>query len=424
MSLSRLVLPVLPALPVLVLSALPGLAAADPGGGVAVPGAGAAASSPTSAGDEQTAREQKALTKAEKAKKSEKSEKKGSGLEPGTLRGASVVKTGWWYVANEPPPDTGVVAAPQPPSPNTPAGAMPVAAVVGETAKISAIELAFEAEPGSSIDKLEMVLQESGQPGAALGTEVAALVACPVTEVFWADGQGAAWKNRPAHDCDLASAVGERDEDGRWSFDLTALAAGWLDTDFVGSRSVVLVEQAEAPVTFDVSFDGPAADGVGLDVRTTPPAETPDQEGTDGSTSGGSTDSSGGGDGSFGGSTGTEGLDGFDDGGGGGGGDSLGDLGAPSSSDPGAGGDAAGGGAIEGDLDAAAAPVAGFPAWYSGLPRATPVLLPLVLGIAYLMMLALGPAGRPDPSANRRGVSRALDRLRETRTLALAKVAR
>ena len=38
----------------------------------------------------------------------------------------------------------------------------------------------------------------------------------------------------------------------------------------------------------DVSFDGPAADGVGLDVRTTPPTETPDQEGTDGSTSGGS----------------------------------------------------------------------------------------------------------------------------------------
>ncbi len=417
MSLSRLVLPVLPAL---VITALPGLAAAaDPGGAGALPQVATAetgAAGTDEAGDPKGRRDASALRKKQQKKK---------GLEPGTLRGADVVKTGWWYVANEPPPDTGVVAAPQPPSPNTPAGSMPVAAVVGETAKLSAIEFSFEAEPGSSIDKFEMVLQESGQPGAALGTEVAALVACPVTEVFWADGQGAAWKNRPAHDCDLASAVGERDEDGRWSFDLTSLASGWLATDFVGSRSVVLVEQADAPVTFDVSFDGPKADGVGLEVRTTAPDDVPGEEGTDGSSGGGSTGSTGssGGDGSFGGSSGSEDLGGGFDDGGAGGGDGLGDLGAPDSSAPGAGSDGAGGG-IDGDLDAAAAPVAAMPAWYSGLPRGTVVLLPLVLGLAYLMMLALGPAGRPDPAANRRGVSRALDRLRETRTLALGKVAR
>ncbi|MEN8707373.1 MAG: hypothetical protein ABF306_14655 [Nocardioides marinisabuli] len=418
MSLSRLVLPVLPAL---VITVLPGLAAAaDPGGAAPLPEAAAATGAAAQDAEQATPRRAGQDRTAEKQKRAKK-----AGLEPGTLRGAAVVKTGWWYVANEPPPDTGVVAAPQPPSPNTPAGAMPVAALLGETAKLSAIEFSFEAEPGSSIDRFEMVLQESGEPAAALGSDVAALVACPVTEVFWADGQGAAWKNRPAHDCELASAVGERDEDGRWSFDLTEVAAGWLETDFVGSRSVVLVEQADAPVTFDVSFAGPGADGVGLEVRTTAPDAVPGGEGTDGGSTdgGGTTGSSDGGGGSLGGSTGTEGLGGFDDGGGGGGGGDLGDLGAPGSSDPGAGADGAGG-SVDGDLDAAAAPVSAMPAWYSGLPRSTVVLLPLVLGLAYLMMLALGPAGRPDPAANRRGVSRALDRLRETRTLALTKVAR
>ncbi|ANH40312.1 hypothetical protein I601_3914 [Nocardioides dokdonensis FR1436] len=395
MSLSRLVLPVLPAL---MITVLPGAALAD----------GPTDPSRAGAGDERTAR---------------------SDLEPGRMQGASVVKSGWWYVANEPPPDTGVVAAPQPPAPTTPAGSMPVAAVLGEALKVSAVEFALEAEPGSSIDRFEMVLQESGAPAAALGGEVASVVACPVTELFWADGQGAAWKNRPTYDCDRAEAAGVRDDQGRWSFDLTAVASGWTDTDFVGSRGIVLVEKAEAPESFDVAFTGFQDDGVGLVVRTTAPegtdgtdgAGTDGTDGTDG-TEGGSTSggTSGGalGGGSGGGGDGLDGLGGFDD--------TSTDgsaLGAPAGSSPDAGAGGGGDGA-DGSIEAGAVPVAANIAWYSGLPRGVVVLLPFVLALAYLMMLALGPAGRPDPAANRRGVSRALDRLRDSRGLGALKVVR
>ena len=37
----------------------------------------------------------------------------------------------------------------------------------------------------------------------------------------------------------------------------------------------------------------------------------------------------------------------------------------------------------------------------------------VALGLAYLIMLALGPDGRPVPATGRHGVSRALDRLRQ-----------
>ena len=63
--------------------------------------------------------------------------------------------------------------------------------------------------------------------------------ACPVTESFWADGASAAWKARPAYDCDLASAAGERDaRTGVWKFDLTAVAALWTAEGYKGSTSV------------------------------------------------------------------------------------------------------------------------------------------------------------------------------------------
>jgi uncharacterized membrane protein len=41
------------------------------------------------------------------------------------------------------------------------------------------------------------------------------------------------------------------------------------------------------------------------------------------------------------------------------------------------------------------------------------LLLPLVLVLAYLLMLANGPAAQPTGMAGRRGVSRALDRMRQ-----------
>ena len=54
------------------------------------------------------------------------------------------------------------------------------------------------------------------------------------------------------------------------------------------------------------------------------------------------------------------------------------------------------------------------PAWYTGIPKPAFLMAPLALGLAYLIMLALGPDGRPAPTTGRHGVSRALDRLRQT----------
>jgi hypothetical protein len=51
------------------------------------------------------------------------------------------------------------------------------------------------------------------------------------------------------------------------------------------------------------------------------------------------------------------------------------------------------------------------PPWYSGMPWAAYLLLPLALGLAYLCMLALGPDTQPTGARARHGVSRALERL-------------
>lgn len=320
-------------------------------------------------------------------------------LAPGEMRRVEVVKAGWWWSLNEPPPETGLIAAPQPPSPTVPKGSMPVGAVGGDPEKVAAIELRLAAEEGSTVKSLEMVLQESAEPGANMNAEAARILACPVTELFWADGAGAAWKAQPAYDC-TTKAVGERDEEGLWRFDLTEIAAGWLEVGSTESASVVLVEDVEAPESFEVAFTGAKDDGVGLALAATPPAGEDDtddddtDDGTSGSTGaglgGGSTGGSSGG--SLGGGGGS--LAPADDG-------AAPEAGAPATD------------AAEPATEAAVVPVSSPPTWYSGIPRAGLLLVPLALGLGYLIMLALGPDARPVPTTGRHGVSRALDRLRQ-----------
>lgn len=325
---------------------------------------------------------------------------------PGDKKRAQVVKAGWWWVANEPPPETGLFAAPQAPTPTTPKGSIPVGAVAGDPEKVSAIEVRLKAETGATVKSFEMVLRESDEPGANTNAEAARILACPVTELFWADGSAAAWKDQPSYDCKEASAAGKRTKKGLWRFDLTDIAAGWLTEGNTNSHSVVLVEDVEAPESFQVALDGPKDKGVGLELKALPPAE-PDEDddalpdsGTSGSSSSSGTSSTGGGGGS------APSL------GSGGGGD-IGGA-APVPMDDGAAPQASGAepAAPEaGTLEAA--PMAANPAWHTGIPRPAFLMAPLALGLAYLIMLALGPDGRPAPATGRHGVSRALDRLRE-----------
>ncbi|MFC6286614.1 hypothetical protein ACFP3Q_10405 [Nocardioides sp. GCM10027113] len=337
-----------------------------------------------------------------------KAEKKSSGaIEPGQQRGAKVLKVGWWWSLHEPPPDTGVVAPTFPGSPNIPQGTFPVAAVNGDAEKVAAIELVLRADTGAKVKKLDLVLRESAEPGTNAHADAARILACPITEVFWADGAGSAWKDKPTYDCETASAVGKRDENGLWRFDLSEIAQGWLAEDNANSRAVVLVEDVEAPESFQVVFDGVKEKGIGLRLQATPPAavEEPGAPGGTDSDSGssGSPASVGGGGGVGGGLSVPSG--------GGAPLDAGGDLTA--ADDLGGGGELTAAGEAETTSTAAATtPVAAMPAWYSGIPKAGLLLLPLGLVLAYVIMLALGPAGRPVVATGRHGVSRALDRLR------------
>lgn len=315
--------------------------------------------------------------------------------------GAEPVKAGWWWAVNQPPQeaDTGLVAFPQPSPPTVPDGALPVAAVGGDPEKVSALEVRLDRVTGQPVDGLVLGLQEALGEGANLNAEEAALVACPVTEPFWADGVAARWTAQPEHDCDLASAAGVRDAEGRWSFDLAPLAALWT-ADETLSTSVVLVEAVDAPTTFQVAFDGLTSETVGLAaVFGAAPATTDDgtEDGTSdtGSTQGGTT----GGTSSSGGSL-DSGSDSF--------------AAAPSADAPPPAGDAPaeddGLGAEQIGTPVAAPYLA--PSWYDDLPLATWLLAPLALLVSYLAMVALGPDAQPVPGRPSRGVGQALDRLR------------
>ena len=205
----------------------------------------------------------------------------GKSPDPGDKRGAKVVKAGWWWLANEPPPETGLLAAPQPPAPTTPKGSIPVGAAGGDPEKVSAIEVRLKAATGSTVRSFRMVLRESDEPGANANAESAKVLACPVTELFWADGSAAAWKDQPTYDCKDAAAKGKRTKKGLWRFDLTDIAAGWLEEGNTDSRSVVLVEDVDAPESFQLALEGPKDKGVGLALKATPPVSTGDDERAD-----------------------------------------------------------------------------------------------------------------------------------------------
>lgn len=329
-----------------------------------------------------------------------------AGVRPGTAEGAELVKTGWWWAGNETPLDDTVVAPPQSAPPNVPKGTLPVAAAGGEPEKVAALEFKLRGKPGGFVEEAVLVLRENGDPGATVNAENAKVLACPVTESFWADGAAAAWKARPAYDCDLASAAGERDaKTGVWTFDLAAVASLWTAEGRQGSTSVALVEGGEAPESFQVAFDGPAAKGVGFvfevgDAPSLAPIPTTGGASAGPAAPGGGSNSAI--SGALSSSAGSAGpLAGTAE---------VAPVGAPApAADP----------AVAAPETAPAtaattpvsAPIA-MPAWYSGIPAGGYVLVPLVLGLAYLLMLALGPDAQPAAGPAQNGVARALERLR------------
>ena len=335
------------------------------------------------------------------------------GAEPGTTQGGQVVQDGWWSRSNEPPPETGLLQPPYVPAAAAPAGTLPVALVNGEPERVVAIEFGLKGETDSVVTSMVLALRESDAPGANISSQLSTLQACPVTEPFWVGVDNGAWPTRPSFDCEVAAAPGTRDDDGVWTFDLTSLASSWPSSTYEFSSAVVIVgappvDPTSEPGTFQVGFD--AEEGVGFTAVTEAPTGSADNdpdtdEETDGGTGSGAT-----------GGTPAFGTDGSVSGG-----SPLsppGDLPALESSpvDPGmAAAPLPGESAGQEPISTAVAPVAAtLGPWYAGL-GATSVLLLAVAGfLAYLMMVALGPQGRPviGAGAGRRGVSRALERRR------------
>ena len=323
--------------------------------------------------------------------------------EPGKLQGGSVVQEGWWSKANEPAPETGLVAPPSAPAAAAPKGTLPVAVVNGEQERVSAIQLDLQGKPNATVSQVELALRESAEPGAQLSSQLAQVSACPVTEASWVGTENGAWKNQPTYDCDAVSAPGERSEDGVWTFDLTLLASEWLSPSYGKSPAVVLVGEEtgenKEPLTFQVAFDGMDLDGIGLVAQTGPPSETaPLSPPMDAGSSGTPVSSSGAGTSSGVGSVPSS-------------------ASAPAPGGAPVAGSAAGGtepapaaaGAQQEQMQPAAA--AQLP-WYAGLGKSSALLLPLVLVLTYLLMLANGPSAQPVGGSSRRGVSKALDRMR------------
>lgn len=329
-------------------------------------------------------------------------------VKPGTESGASVAQSGWWWKAND--ADGPLAPAPKERPPTIPEGALPVSVVNGEPEMLSGVDFALEANPGASVTSFTVVLRETESPGANLNAENAAIVACPITDPWWDDGEAASWSDVPEHDCDTG-AKGERSESGVWTFELTGVAATWLTPQNQTANGIVLAPEDTEPQSFQVAFDGPAEDGIGAELVA----------------SGGTTGSTGG---SVSGTASGAGESGTTSGG-----ELPGDAGVPEASV--AGGEAGDGSAELGGEAPDAAPAAGsgegeagtpnpqlaadpqrtgLESVFQSLPGGLWVLIPVAIGIAYLIMLALGPAGEPGAELRRRGVSRALDRWRSAKT--------
>lgn len=316
------------------------------------------------------------------------------GSDAQTTGSASVSSEGWWNATPTvfeelPATPLGALPVPSTPAPDVPEGSVPVAMRGGEPSRVGAIGITVDAPAGSQVGRFVLTLKEAPNPGAQQGTG-AAVRACPITSFLVPETNGPA-NEMPEADCEVASADGQRAEDGTWTFDLAPIASVWLDeAGTVQPNGVRLDPVGEPPASFQVAFTG-VEDAV-LDVDITPGAPSADPFATTGSLS------SGGAGGSFDTST-------FDTGGV--------DVASPSATVPTSGGTT--GSEAEQAPAGRTLPVAASGRVGDTLGNWGPTVVLLAAAavlLALAMGLNLGPMGRQRPDLGRRqgGVSRALAR--------------
>ena len=292
---------------------------------------------------------------------------------------ATADKEGWWSNTGRAVPDAAV--------PDTvPTGAIGIAATGGQVTKVAALGVVLDAEKGSTVQTFTLTMKEASGAGAQQNSGSASIVACPITDFFSGDSNGKL-SDAPAADCNAASSKGTRNDDGSWTFDLTAIANVWLDPFGTVGANGLRFDPGDG--TFQVSLTG-KEDAV-FDIALTAPQE--DTDPFDSSTTtvpggftGGSSSSSG---------------DDFSTA-------PPPDVSAPTTEVPASGTTTTTVAASAGEATAAASRAGDTG---GNLPGGIPLLALLVGGGGVLVTLALGPAGRQRATSSRRagGVTRALD---------------
>jgi hypothetical protein len=147
---------------------------------------------------------------------------------------------GWWNRASQ-DVSTPLGQLPAAPAPDVPDDGLPVGATFGEPVRATGIGMMVDAAPGAAVEEATLTLVEDSSFGGD-----AEIVACPILE-FWVDGPNQPYDSMPAVDCDRA-VIGERSDDGTWVFDLTPIAADWLDlASGIDPNGVALLPGPRAP---------------------------------------------------------------------------------------------------------------------------------------------------------------------------------
>jgi hypothetical protein len=342
-------------------------------------------------------------------------------------RGAAT-QDGWWNRLQGPQegePDGNpirpiVPAVPKPP--NVPADAIAAGVTAGQVDKVAAVGIDLALADGATVDGLVLRLKESDANGANVGADKAKVVACPATGP-WGSGQNAAWRDRPVVDCSLGSAEGVRAADGTWTFDLAAIGRLWADpfAPLAAYGVALSVDPAGSPPSVQVSWLNLDTGSVAVELAATPAAPGTAADGSpiasDPAAAALTATAS---EASVDGAASSRAFPGT------GSGAAVGSLTYPS----GPAADAVTPAASDVSATAAppespaeATPVAApeqpgpvlraRPAvdFWEHVPAPTALLVPVALGLAVLVSVTLGPAGRPSPVFRREGgLSRALAR--------------
>ena len=339
----------------------------------------------------------------------------------------AATQDGWWNRVQGPQegePDGNPIrplfpALPKPP--NVPADAIATGATAGQVDKVAGVGIDVALADGATLDGLILRLKESDANGANVGADKAKVVACPATGP-WGSGQNAAWRDRPVADCSLGSAEGTRDADGTWTFDLAAIGRLWADpfAPLPAYGVVLSVDPAGSPASVQVSWLNLDTGSLAVELSATPAAGgladggatayDPAAADPAAPASGPSVDSA----------ASAPALSGS------GSGVAAGSLTYPSgpaadATTPAASDVSATGAPPESPAEAtlAAAPDQPGPVlrarpavdFWERVPAPTALLVPVALGLAVLVGVTLGPAGRPSPVFRREGgLSRALAR--------------